>query len=445
MPLKITIHDPKPAYTANSTISGTVHFTCTSDQVLDWVSITLSGRSTSGFTITRNMYYTAYYEGRVQFLHMPQDLFIGPGTFGPNQHSWDFSFKLPAVCTSREGSVFRPGTRYYDLATGRARFDDRIGQPLPPSFAFSHYRPGYAFAGLVNYKLKVRLTRAKPVFLVHKKSTATMKLLILSTRDIAEPGLQSLSYRQPFDRRSLRLLPNYENHTLSAKEMMQSIVHSSRNFPLARFRLMLSTPRIAVLGQPLPIFLGLEHDVQISTAEAPPPVYLKYVKVVVKTCAKIRVVNPGLFRQRKDKVLSWSKSHKMTQGFGHGARASPVPVTAYMDLRKLMALELGPKALSPDFATFNVEVHHEMTAKVVVECARRRFAIHRALTELKVLPQVYRTPFPLTSNENVVEPSSVSNTAGSDYAAYQEEDIASSQSTEAETIEEALESTSAAP
>ena len=205
----------------------------------------------------------------------------------------------------------------------------------------------------------------------------------------------------------------------------------------------MSTPRIGVLGQPLPIFLGLEHDSNISTTEAPPRVYLTYVKVVVKTCAKIRVVNPGLFRQHKDPVLSWSKSHKMAQGFGRGARASPVPVTAYMDIRRLMALEIGPKALSPDFATFNVEVHHKMTAKVVVECARRRFAIHQALRELKVLPQVYMAPVPTRSNGDVIEPSPVSDTAGSDYAVSREEDIASSQSTEAESIEEDLEKSSA--
>ena len=417
MTLSITIRDPKPAYTANSTISGTVHYTSTSDQVIDRISITLSGRSKSALTIIRNIYYHSTYRAWVQFLHMEHDLFVGPGTLLANQYSWDFSFKLPALCPSRDGSVFRPGSRCHDPATGRARYDDSIGQPLPPSFSMSRFRVGYAFDGLVDYKLKVRLARAKPVLLVHKKSKITRNIVILSTRDIAEPGPQSLSQRQPFDRRSLRLLPDHEEYSLSAKEIMRSTVHSSKNFPLARFRLKLSTPRVGVLGQPLPIFLGLEHDSKVSTTEAPPLVYLKRVDVVVKTCGNIRMVHPGLFGERKDYVVPWKKSYKMAQGFGHGARASPIPVTAHMDLRNLMALDLDPETLSPDFSTFNVAVRHELTAKVVVECARRRFVIHRALTELKLLPQVYMAPVPIKPDGNVVQRSSVSDTAGSHYAA----------------------------
>ena len=443
MTLSITIHDPKPAYTANSTINGTVHFINGSDLVLDRVTITLSGRSKSAYAVVRSIYYTHYREARIEFLHMEQDLFIGPSSVHPDRHSWDFSFKLPASCTSREGSIFRPGSRCYDPATGRARFDDKIGQPLPPSFSMSRLGPGYGVDAFVYYKLKLRLTRAKPKFFVHNHSRTAMKLVVLSTRRIAEPSPRPLSRSQPFDRRSLRLLPDHEEYSLSVKEMMRSIVHSSRNFPLARFRLILSTPRIGVLGQPLPIFLGLEHDVNISTTEAPPLVYLKRVTVVVKTPVNIRVINYGISDQRKDKVVPWKKSYRMAQSFGRGTRASPVPVTAYMDLRKLMVLDMDPKALSSDFSTFNIAVHHELAAKVVVECARKRFVIHQTLTELKLLPQVYMAPVPIKSAGNVGQPGTISNTEGSDYAVSQEEDVASSQSTRTESIEEALESTSA--
>lgn len=427
MGLSITIHDPKPAYPANSTISGTVHFTSKSDLVVDRIWITLTGRSRSTFVIKRNLYYTAFYGAQVRFLHMEQDLLQGPSTLGPKQHSWDFSLKIPALSNSWEGSFFRPGSRCYDPATGRARFDDSIGQPLPPSFCMTQYMPFCAFQGLVYYKLKVRLTRAKRVFLVHKNSKTAKMLVVLSIRDIAEPSPQSLSQRQPFDRRSLRLFPDHEEYSLSAREMLQSIVHSSKDFPLARFRLRLSTPRIGVLGQPLPIFLSVEHDVNISTTEAPPLVYLKRVRVVVKTRVNIRVVRYLVFRQRRDRVLRWKRSYKMAQGFSHGAhhtRASPVPVTDQMDLRKLMALDLDPKSLSPDFSTFNVAVHHELTAKVVVECARKRFVIYQALTGLKLLPQVYMAPGPIKPDGEVVQSSTASDTTESGYATSQEEDSA---------------------
>lgn len=207
-------------------------------------------------------------------------------------------------------------------------------------------------------------------------------------RDVAEPDPQPYTLAKAIDCKSMHLLPGYENRSLTLMEKLHSV--RSKNLPAAFFQLDLRIPRVAVMGWGLPMFLTLDHDLARSTNEKAPTVYLKQVKVSLETLGTIRCLNDGVLRLKtEDKVEAYEQ--RIIIGEFNGAK-NPQPITERIDLRKLMNLHLDPQFISPRFSTFNLEVHHALKIKVVVECARKTFMPEWFRRDLEILPELYQAP-----------------------------------------------------
>lgn len=381
MALRIDLHDHETPYIAGYTVNGTVRLTGTSDIDVGRITIAFFGRCKSKIVVSRGQAGTDYYRGRVLLFRFEKVLFEGPRTLHPNQHSWDFTFRFPTRCQSQTGDRFQRS----------AAFDADPDQPLPASFALFERGWTQRISGYVSYELEARLVKHNPKLFTPRSSVTLKRLTLLSTRDVADPNPQLFSQQQSFDCRSLHLLPGNEDRSLTFKEKLHSTFRSSTNLPLARFQLDVEMPQVGVLGQALPIFLGIDHDIEHSTAKAPPAVYLRHVRVTVEARGAIRCINEQLLSlSHDDRVGSWDDTLTLAQDFGTGS--SSVAVTERMDLRELMRLNLDHQELTPSFSTFNHSVLHMLRVKVVVECAQKTFKAEWGSRRLDILPQLYRAP-----------------------------------------------------
>ena len=382
MPLQITIHDPRTYYTANSPIRGTVHLTGSSDVDVGQILIIFSGRSESKIEISSGAgknKKTNTYHGLVPLFHYETVLFTGPRTLHPNQHSWDFSFQFPPRCDSRGGDQFG-GPTY--------NFNDDPHQALPPSFDLPGLGLSRRVSGFVCYELEAQLVRDRSKLFASRGSETVERLLVKTSRDVAEPDPQAYTLYQAISCKSMHLLPGYEDRSLTLREKMHSM--RSSNLPTANFQLELRLPTTGVMGWGLPMFLEVNHEIDHSTKQAPPVIYLKRVKVTIETLGTARCLQfRSIDVDDNQRVEAFDRATIIRE---YDGLKNLLPITEPIDLRKLLNLHLDPQVLAPGFSTFNFEVRHALTVKVAVECARKTFKAEWCDRELLVYPELYQAP-----------------------------------------------------
>ena len=232
-------------------------------------------------------------------------------------------------------------------------------------------------SGYVSYQLEATLVRdGTKIFASHSTST-TRPLQLIKPRKTAEPGAQMFGQSKPYTCQSLHLLPGYEERSLTFKERLSSM--RSKNVPVAAFDVKLQMPKVAVLGQALPLFLSIEHKVEKSTAPASPTVYLKSISVTLQSNGSIRCINDDIFNlSNTDRQEGWDDDMTIASA---DLKDTPTPIPANatpLDLRELMDLQLREsqglsQGLVPSFSTFNLEIHYWLRVKVAFECAQKSF------------------------------------------------------------------------
>ena len=155
---------------------------------------------------------------------------------------------------------------------------------------------------------------------------------------------------------------------------MRELVESFKTdrHPLVIFDIATQLPRINIMGQPLPIALGIEHDIQNSTAQLPPLVELKEFTITLTYQTK-QVAMGGaqaLWARNDDKSVAWNEEETFVHWKGNAS------ISRSLDLRTLHNLDL-PSRLAPTFKTFSIARSYTLTFKCAIECAkeRRRFEL----------------------------------------------------------------------
>ena len=140
------------------------------------------------------------------------------------------------------------------------------------------------------------------------------------------------------------------------------------------------------MGSGLPMFLEVKHEIDGVS----PAIYLRRVKVTLDTLGTVRGLKSRYLALRDDcRVEPFERPIVIGECDGMGY---PPPITKPLDLRELLNLHLDPRFLSPVFSTFNIEVRHTLTIKVVVECARKTFKAKWLQSDFLILPEVYQAP-----------------------------------------------------
>ena len=385
--MSLRIDVPNTCYIASSTVTGTVTLTGTEDIGVGSISITFSGRCKSKIVISRRKHGGSYngsgsyngggsysrstYRGRVNLFTHTQKLFKGPHTLHPKEHSWPFTFKFPARCEARTGDRFQP----------HPRFCDDVNQPLPSTYNLPESGWQERHSGYVSYQLQATLVKDGTKFFTPALTLTTKTLRFINPRAEAEPDLRMGVLKKQVVCRSMHLLPGCEQRGLTFKEKLASM--RSKNVPTAGFKLVLEMPKVVVCQQALPLYLGVEHELEKCSPSTPPTVFLKSAEVFLQANGSVQCIN---------KEISWVEQSVIS---ALHLKDRPIPISELIDLRHHMNLKTcwrsGPynafSVLEPSFATFNLELHYWLRVKVTVECARKKFKHEFVSRQLELLAE----------------------------------------------------------
>lgn len=369
---------------AGSTLRGNVELR--GDEDINVLSITISLIGRCKTKIIREMGDSSQtIRGRAPLVTERKVLFEGPNTLHPG-HSWDFEFILPHRCVERGQDHFNTNP-----ATLAGLFNIDVHQDLPPVFSGNHRHA----AAFVTYVLEANLSigRRRPR---SSKDVPTTRILdFFTTRTVQTPDPQIDFLTRSFECSSLALNPGHEATKLTFKERLRSL-HKSK-LPMARFTLTFRYPKVAIVDQTIPLMLSVDHDLEHSTAMAPPMVYLRKCSVVLVAATATQYFAPGSpkapFAQApRSGQPSWETNLTIdcfeSTKKGNPALESVPPVSECLDLRDLMKLKL-PRGQAPTFTTFNIRRTYKLTAKVTIECAQQQFKAEFFTSSLVLLPSAF--------------------------------------------------------
>lgn len=368
--MSIIIDIPNTRCKAGTTIAGTVLLRGGEDVDVQSITISLVGRCKTKVVKSNGNNSTSTYRGRAPLLLSRKVLFNGPHTLHPG-HSWDFAFTFPMQCVGRYQDPFK--------RTGAFNLDAE--QSLPPSFSDQNHGFGWHAKCFVNYELEAQLTSSRVKLLSPGNMEAARTLDFFVTRDVESPDPQLATQYRKFDCRSLALHPGHEDVPLSFKEKMKSL--RSSKLPSALFKLHMLLPNVGVLGQVLPCFLRLEHDIEGSTSKSPPLVLLRKCLVELHSHTFVQCIRNELFREG-DEHRDWKNGHLISSiDFTQHMEKAP-PVSEQMDLRDIMKLTI-PRYHRPTFSTFNIRRSYKLKICVTVDCAQKSFKAEFNTYDFKLL------------------------------------------------------------
>ena len=354
--MSIRINIPNTKCHAGSTVSGTVSIHGEKDLDVQFIAISLVARCKTKIRKTQNNHNTTY-RGRAVLFHARKELFTGPHTLHPG-HSWPFSFTLPSRCAA-------DGVNPFKQTDGPFNMDRQ--QTLPP--AMTSYNSSFDSAECyISYQLDATLEGSRMKLLSSGSSTATRILNFTPSRNIDNPEPQFTTKTWPITRSSLHLEPGREYEKLSFKDKIKSMQTSK--LPRAKFTIKTRLPSLGIVNKPLPIILSIDHDIEGSSAPAPPMVLLKKCSVYIKSITHIRAIRNELFVGDIERMWE-EKPNIASRDFSTDMAEAP-PITERMDLGQIMRIAV-PINYEPSFSTFNIRRYYRLGVKLTVECAQKTF------------------------------------------------------------------------
>ena len=343
------------------------------DTDIDVLSITISlvARCKSKYTRKTNQ-SSVTYRGRAEICSQQHTLFQGPNTMR-TAHDWNFAFTLPSRCTSHCQDPFKDQLGGFNLDPY---------QSLPPIFHSENYGFGWSAHCFISYELQAHLTREKTFA---RDISATRALDFHTTREVECPNPQPQPSQRTITCSSPALKPGHEEIPLTFKDKVKGLYTSK--FPEARFKLMMTIPSVVVAGKPCPFFLEVEHDIEGSSAPAPPLIRLKKVSIVLLGRTQIQCIRNEIFRGGDEK-RSWGDTTLIcSRDYSQKMGEAPL-VTEPVDLRELMDVTV-PRTCKPSFATFNITRRYEFQVRITVECAQKSFKAEFTNSRVTLLAAAY--------------------------------------------------------
>ncbi|KAI9876733.1 MAG: hypothetical protein M1830_005850 [Pleopsidium flavum] len=363
------------------------------DVGVESVKIQVQGRCKTKFTKHEYGQSISIYRGRAPLCLLELSVFKGPGTLHPPQ-TLPFSFEMPERCNASGTDSFHASPQ----------FNTEYNQILPPSFDVAHQSllEGKEIKAFISYELEATAILEKAVGPGPLK--ARQKLDVIPTRDIENPDPGHLPHSRSITCASLHLIPEYEKRDPTFKERIK-IRFSSDTLPVAVFKLNVTMPKVVILGQALPLSVGIEYDNDKSTAETPPMIFLIKATVTLRAETGIRCI--GSLFSSHDKSEKWTKEQVISSPYFN----KPIPVSDGMDLGKIMDLRLGTARVQdsklwsspcPTFKTFNIRRSYSLSVFVAVECARKRYNYDSKVHDFLMLAEDFA---PAKSTASAVESS----------------------------------------
>lgn len=168
---------------------------------------------------------------------------------------------------------------------------------------------------------------------------------------------------------SLHLIPGREDEKLSLRDKLKN--KRTSKLPVAKFGIQILLPKVAVLGMKFPVKLKIEHDIEGSSAPAPPMVLLKKCTIELHCLTQIQCIRDEIFAPG-DTQRDWKETFPLAScDFSEKMDKAPA-ITEMMELNKLMQIGV-PTHQKPSFRTFNIRRSYKLGIKLSVECAQKTF------------------------------------------------------------------------
>ena len=228
---------------------------------------------------------------------------------------------------------------------------------------------------------------------------ATRDLDFTTSRNTDNPKPQLTTKTWPIIRSSLHLEPGREYEKLSFKDKM-TLMRTSK-LPTAKFTIKMLLLSLGVVNKTLLIILSINHDIEGSSAPAPPMVLLKKCSVYIKSYTHIRAIRNEMFVG--DIERKWDESQDIANCDFSAQMAKAPPITERMDLRQIMKIAVSSS--TPSFSTFNICRYYKLGVRLTVECAQKTFKTDFRTSNFLLLAASYTpsdeagAPGASTSNE----------------------------------------------
>ena len=276
-------------------------------------------------------------------------------------HSWPFKFILPDNSQERQ-SPFQEPSRLYN---------DNSVQPLPATFTVAKRDTASSqdscsltygiYASIDNGKSKSNLFK-------HEDLEASRLIYFYPNRRDATPDWKMVTKRATFECRTPLLNANGDaKKSMSIKTKVMSTLKPS-SLPSTSFSVLMSIPRSVVVGQPIPLFAGIQHDLPGSSSQSNPVVELKSLNVRLESLTGLRGLVEN-YRGNKYQPASHSSWTKIVE---LGRFNGSLPLEDITDLRLHLGLQI-PDDSVPSFSTFNIARAYTLKIQAVVECAKEKF------------------------------------------------------------------------
>lgn len=362
MSLAINISDPQAVYRPGDQITGIVTFNPNSKSVpAQQVCISLKHISKCRFGLPE---LETLYSSELVLNEQTIDLLERPTILGSNQQ-WPFKFIIPQS-TGFLRTPFHEPSRLYN---------DDPDQFLPPSFDVPRKETVTMPDGMkITLGLYAQVESEKVRSNIFKKDGihSVSFLNFVPPRRIAQVDWGMTTKQSGFEARTPLLAETngHQDRPLSIKEKMLTTMKSS-SLPSASFDVLMSLPGAAVIGQPIPLFIGLQHDKTKNQAQGNPPVVLKSFVVNLETITSLRGLSESksLFRAE---YLPASHS-SFTRAAEIAKSSSPIELKDIVDLREHLVVRI-PSDTIQSFNTFNIARTYNLQILINLECAKQRFS-----------------------------------------------------------------------
>ena len=377
MDLSIVFSGTQEVWRPGDGVSGVVRLTLDKPLSVQGVKVSLRGIAKSRFGLQE---FESMYSTEAILFDQTTHLVESPTTLRPDTYQWDFKFVFPEK-TRGYDSPFREPSRLYT---------DDPSHRLPPSFTISRKDKNSPYDECsVVYGLSASVDRGKSRSnLFNRNGDEVSEMLNFQPyRESRAPGWEMTTKRSNFECRSpLLSSTDSGSRSLTMKEKVLTAFKPS-SLPAAVFIILSSVPKLALIGQPIPLFVGIQYDPSRSTARERPVVELKSfnVRLVGLTGLRGQVENYHGTKYLPSSHSSWTKGADLAN------LSKSLPMEDIMDMREHMDLTV-PSSYCPSFSTFNVAREYTLKIEITIECAKEK-----CKTNLEISPFVLLASHPSDS------------------------------------------------
>ena len=368
--LDIEISEPQATWKPGDHVSGVVRVGQQAKQIYaQQITVSLRGIAKCRFGLPE---LNSLYSNETILTDQVTTLLSQPTNLQQGQ-SWPFKFILPE--NSREiASPFQEPSRLYN---------DNHVQVLPPSFSVAKRETASSNDSCsITYGIYADVDNGKSRSNLFKnEDLETFRFLHFQPdrRDLV-PDWKMVTKRAEFVCRTPLLNAKESGKkSLSIKDKVLSTLKPG-SLPSTDFSILMSTPKAVVIGQPIPLFIGVQHDIAGSSTQSNPIVELKSLNVKLESLTGLRglVENYRGHKYQPASHSSWTKVIEL------GKFEGTLPLEDITDLRLQLDLEV-PKDLVPSFSIYNVARAYMLKIDAAIECAKEKFKANFEISPIALL------------------------------------------------------------